>query len=175
MNCPENARVNRSQKSDYYNLMSYTEAGLTKARCQHCWCLFVEVSQKIHAGDSLQMRRECKVSQTSFLALGTDISPYCSFVLFPPHSRLYFFCVRKEMGNTSADPLDQSLARNSIGLKKLISTGWPKGCITTVPPPTSVLDITPNYLIARLQLRSFGECSEPFHCNCFQVNFDLEW
>ena len=31
-------------------------------RCQPCWCLFVEVSCKIHAVDSLQMHGECKVS-----------------------------------------------------------------------------------------------------------------
>ena len=40
--------------------------GLTNTRrCQHCWCLFVEVSGKIHAGYSLQ---ECKVSQNILLA-----------------------------------------------------------------------------------------------------------
>ena len=36
--------------------------GFTNARrYQHCWCLFVEVSRKIPAGDCIQMHGECKV------------------------------------------------------------------------------------------------------------------
>ena len=42
--------------------------------------VFVEFSSKIHAHDSLQMH--AKLHKTPFLALGTDPSPYYSFVLF---------------------------------------------------------------------------------------------
>ena len=38
-------------------------------RCQHCWCLFVEVSRKIHASVSLQMHGECSVTKLPFLCL----------------------------------------------------------------------------------------------------------
>ena len=52
---------------------------------------FVEVSRKIHAGDSLEMHGECRVSQNSSSCLIV-----CFFFL--PPSRLYL-CGRKEMCN----------------------------------------------------------------------------
>ena len=57
---------------------------------------FVEVSRKIHAGDSLQMHRECKVSQNPFLALGADQSP-CLFVcsFSPTLSVVFYVAVKK--------------------------------------------------------------------------------
>ena len=53
---------------------------------------FVGVSWKIYAHDSLQNARKAiqKCHKTTLLALGADISPHCSFVLFLTLPRLYF-------------------------------------------------------------------------------------
>ena len=62
--------------------------------------------------------------KTTFLALGADISPYCSFVLFSPTLSLScIFCGRKEMWDTPVDLLDESRAMNSFGFKKLSRDG----------------------------------------------------
>ena len=45
-------------------------------------------------------------------------------------------------------------------------------------PPTatmSVLDMTLNHLIVKLQSWSFGECGVPLHCHYSQVHSDSEW
>ena len=42
-------------------------------------------------------------------------------------------------------------------------------------PPTSVLDITVNHLIARLQPRRFEECEVHHNCHCSQVHSDPDW
>ena len=43
-------------------------------------------------------------------------------------------------------------------------------------PPTSVLDMTINNQIVRLQqCWSFGECGVPLHCHCSQVHSGPEW
>ena len=39
-----------------------------------------------------------------------------------------------------------------------------------IPPSMSVLDMTQNYWIVRLQSGSSRECGVPFHCNDFQVH-----
>ena len=41
--------------------------------------------------------------------------------------------------------------------------------------PTSVLDMTLNHLIVRLQSWSFGECRVTFHCYYSQVHSNSEW
>ena len=46
---------------------------------------------------------------------------------------------------------------------------------TPTHPPTSVLHMTLNKLIARLQPRRFRECEVRLHCHCSQVHSDLEW
>ena len=44
------------------------------------------------------------------------------------------------------------------------------------PPPMSVLDMTLNNLMVRLQwCRGFGEYSAPLHCHCSQVHSGSEW
>ena len=61
--CPEND----SQQKSGGRLLRPDElhgGGLTNTRrCQHCWWLFVEVSRKIHASNSLQFHRECRKLQ----------------------------------------------------------------------------------------------------------------
>ena len=83
-------RVNRSQKGDCLDLLTYRGQVNLREKMSALLSAFVEVSCKIHARDSLQMHRECTVSPTPFLALGADPSP-CLFVcsFFPP-SRLCF-------------------------------------------------------------------------------------
>ena len=43
------------------------------------------------------------------------------------------------------------------------------------PPPTSVLDITLNNLMMRLQYWSFEECEIPLHCHYSLVHSDPLW
>ena len=43
------------------------------------------------------------------------------------------------------------------------------------PPLTSVLDMTLNNLIARLQYWRFGECRLPLHCHCSYVPSGSDW
>ena len=103
--------------------MSNTETGLTNARrYQHCWCLFVEVSRKIKASVSLQIHGECKVSHTvfPFFALGVNPSPYL-FVSSSSPTLSVVFLVAERIPRRN--PLDEWLAKNSIGFKKLISRG----------------------------------------------------
>ena len=42
------------------------------------------------------------------------------------------------------------------------------------PQPVSILDMTLNYLMVRLQPWGFGEFRVALHCHCSQVHFDLE-
>ena len=64
------------------------------------------------------------VTQTPFLVLGADPSPCCSFVLPSTHSVVFCVAVVKceilLVGNEKERPLDESLAINSITLKKLL-------------------------------------------------------
>ena len=39
----------------------------------------------------------------------------------------------------------------------------------------SVLIMTLNYLMERLQSWNFGECGVPFYCNCFLIHSGPEW
>ena len=43
------------------------------------------------------------------------------------------------------------------------------------PLPMSVLDMTLNNLMVKLQSRRFGEEGVPLHCHCSQVHSDPEW
>ena len=87
-------RVNRSQKGDCEDLMSYARGRVNQHEKVSALLgrFFVEISRKIQASVSLQMHGECKVSHidSPLLALGVDPSPYCSFVLFLRLSWLYF-------------------------------------------------------------------------------------
>ena len=104
---------------------------------------FVEVSRKIHANASLQMHGECSVTKLPFLHVGlTQVHIVRLLFFFLRFTRLYFFCVRKEMWDTPADPLDESLAMNSIGFKRLISTDWPQRGSITIPSANSLLGVS---------------------------------
>ena len=48
-------------------------------------------------------------------------------------------------------------------------------CRGVKPLPTSVLDMTRDYLMVRFQFWSFGEYGILLHCYSSQVHFDLEW
>ena len=48
-------------------------------------------------------------------------------------------------------------------------------CIDISPWSTSVLDMTQNYLVVRLQCWSFGECKVLLHCHRLQIHCDPEW
>ena len=50
---------------------------------------------------------------------------------------------------------------------------WLHLCYGVRPPPTTVLDMTLNNLLARPW--RFGECRVPLHGPCFQVHSDPEW
>ena len=59
--------------------------------------------EKYTPSDSLRNARKAvqkKCHKTSLLALATDLSPYCSFVLFFSHSLGCISCGRKEMCDT---------------------------------------------------------------------------
>ncbi len=64
---------------------------------------FVEVSRKIHAGDSQPMHRECKVSQAPFIALGADLC-LCLFVcsFSPTLSVVFYVAVKKCVDESGA-------------------------------------------------------------------------
>ena len=44
-----------------------------------------------------------------------------------------------------------------------------------IPTPTSVLDMTPNYLLLRIHSWNFGKCGVPLHCHYSQVHSDPVW
>ena len=53
---------------------------------------------------------------------------------------------------------------------------WLHLCRGVRHPLTSVLDMTLNNLMVRLQqCWSFGECGVPLHCHCSQVHSGPEW
>ena len=47
--------------------------------------------------------------------------------------------------------------------------------VNMLPPSMSILDMTLNYLMLRLQSWSSGKCGVPLHCHYSQVHSDLEW
>ena len=118
---------------------------------------FCGVSRKIQASLSQQIHEECKVSHIDFpfLALGVDPSP-CLFVCSSPIHSVVFFVAVKKCEIPWRNPLDESLTKNSIGFKKLISTGWPKRCIT-------YKSLSFNSSIKSIKL--FSQNNNPLACN----------
>ena len=57
----------------------------------------------------------------------------------------------------------------TFGLLKMLPTNY------SFTDHISVLDMTLNYLMVRLQSWSFGECAVPLQCHYSQVHSDLEW
>ena len=71
-----------------------------------------------------------------------------------------------------------------IPLDKLMSpVGWGSRIyqlhlcwgIKFLSPLSSILDMTLNYLLMKLQSWSFGRCGVPLHCHYSQVHSDTEW
>ena len=79
---------------------------------------FVEVSRKIHAGDSLQMHGECRVSQYSF-SYAWNWPKSILFVCSSFHPRGCIFVAVKKGEIPRRKQLDESLAMNRTGLKKM--------------------------------------------------------
>ena len=79
------------------------QRGWVNQRKMSAWLVaFVEVSRKIHAGDSLQMHGECKVSQNS-LSCAWNWPKSILFVCSSFHPLGCIFCGRKEKWNTPAE------------------------------------------------------------------------
>ena len=97
-------------------------------------CGFVDVSRKKHACDNLQMHEKLQkiVTQTS-LSYAWNWPKSILFVCsFSPTLSVVFYVAVMKCVIPRRKPLDESLAMNSIGLKKLISRARPLGVVSQV-------------------------------------------
>ena len=99
--CPENDSQQKSER----RLLRSDE--LHRGRVNQCemsalLVSFVEVSRIIHAGDSLRMHGECRVTQNS-LSCAWNWPKSILFVYSSFHPLGCIFCGRKEMWNTLAE------------------------------------------------------------------------
>ena len=85
---------------------------------------FVEVSRKIHSGDSLQMHEDCRVSQNFFSwAWSRHKSVFVRSSFFSHPLGCALRICNETCDTPGWEPLDESLDMNCIGFKKLISRG----------------------------------------------------
>ena len=99
---------------------------------------FIIVSRKIHVCDSLQMHGEIKVSQNSLSCTWNWLKTILFVCSFSPTLSVVFFVAIKKYEIPQWKPLDESLAMNSIGLKKLISQGPAAEVVSHLAPCTRI-------------------------------------